>query len=183
MRLLLLLLLLHARFARGAHALTGFSAEGAAANVLESARLIKEMNPCFFSGLRLPRQTPETSHAIYQVKHGRLAMVAAAGWVGAELAKNSDHLASGGRAPSVLNGHLSDWQNFLPLLAIFGAWSYLEHQVRVQSACARMNERAGAGSGVRAAVLPCSAPTTACILSLFFFFFAFSCAASFCFIR
>jgi hypothetical protein len=98
-------------------------------------------------------------------------MVAAAGWVGAELAKNSDHLASGGRVPSVLNGHLSDWQNFLPLLAIFGAWSYLEHQVRVQSACARMNgrtdagdderERAGAGKGVRAAALPCPAPTTA----------------------
>lgn len=64
-----------------------------------------------------------------EVKHGRLAMVAAAGWVGAELAKNADHLASGGRAPSVLNGHLLDWQNAFPLLAIFGAWSYLEHQV------------------------------------------------------
>lgn len=63
-----------------------------------------------------------------EVKHGRLAMVGTAGWVGAELAKGA-HLASGGRCPSILNGHLFDWQNFFPLLAIFGAWSVLEHKV------------------------------------------------------
>ena len=68
-------------------------------------------------------------HSLVQVKHGRMAMVAAAGWIGAELADNYEHLASGGRVPTVLNGHLTDWQNFIPFLAIFGAWSYLEHQV------------------------------------------------------
>lgn len=64
-----------------------------------------------------------------EVKHGRLAMVACAGWVGAELGGDPLHLAEGGRAPALLNGHLTDWQNFLPALALFTAWSYLEHQV------------------------------------------------------
>lgn len=58
-----------------------------------------------------------------EVKHGRLAMIACAGWVGAELAN------AGERAPNVLNGHLFEPVNFLGTFAAFAAWSYLEHQV------------------------------------------------------
>jgi len=58
-----------------------------------------------------------------EVKHGRLAMLGALGWIGAELAN------PGMRAPNVLNGHIFEPINFLGTLALFGAWSYLEHQV------------------------------------------------------
>lgn len=40
-----------------------------------------------------------------EVKHARLAMLAVAGWAGAELFAEGG-LAAGGRAPSLLNGHL-----------------------------------------------------------------------------
>jgi len=63
-----------------------------------------------------------------EVKHGRLAMLACLGWVGAELNQGSN-LASGGRAPNLLNGELFDWQNLIPTLVIFAGWSYFEHQV------------------------------------------------------
>ena len=42
-----------------------------------------------------------------EVKHGRLAMLGALGWIGAELAN------PGMRAPNVLNGHIFEPINFL----------------------------------------------------------------------
>jgi light-harvesting complex II chlorophyll a/b binding protein 4 len=60
-----------------------------------------------------------------EIKHARLAMLAAAGWPLAELANGqSMRFATNGRAPSLFNGHLLD---FWPaLLIVFGGLSYLE---------------------------------------------------------
>lgn len=58
-----------------------------------------------------------------EVKHCRLAMLACAGWIGAELAN------AGERAPNVLNGEIFSLGNFFGTFAAFAAWSYLEHQV------------------------------------------------------
>ena len=63
-----------------------------------------------------------------EIKHGRLAMLAAAGWPLAELA-SGDYLKSigtGGRAPSLFNGHLMDFLPFLVL--VFAPIAYLEFQ-------------------------------------------------------
>ena len=57
-----------------------------------------------------------------EVKHGRLAMLGAAGWIAAEL-------ASGERAPAILNGNFFEFQNVAAVALLFGAWSYIEHQV------------------------------------------------------
>ena len=43
-----------------------------------------------------------------EVKHGRLAMLAAAGWPLAELLNSGSLYTSGGRAPSLFNGGLFD---------------------------------------------------------------------------
>ena len=52
-----------------------------------------------------------------ELKHGRLAMLACAGWVFAEnFAGGSLKLATNGRAPSLFNGHLLD---YTPALALF----------------------------------------------------------------
>ena len=60
-----------------------------------------------------------------ELKHARLAMLAAAGWPLAELANGqSMRFATNGRVPSLFNGHLLD---FAPaLVLIFGGLSYLE---------------------------------------------------------
>jgi len=60
-----------------------------------------------------------------EIKHARLAMLAAAGWPLAELLNGqSMRFATNGRAPSLFNGHLLD---FWPaLLIFFGGLSYLE---------------------------------------------------------
>jgi len=54
-----------------------------------------------------------------ELKHARLAMLAAAGWPLAEL-------NSGGRAPSLFNGHLLEYTPFL--LIAFAPFAYLEFQ-------------------------------------------------------
>lgn len=61
-----------------------------------------------------------------ELKHARLAMLAAAGWPLAELL-NPLRL-TGGRAPSLFNGQLLE--NFLPVAVVFGALAYLEVQTR-----------------------------------------------------
>merc|ERR1719439_392126 len=66
-----------------------------------------------------------------EIKHGRLAMLAAAGWPIAEL-WSGDFLhgdgGTNGRAPSLFNGHLLD---YLPVLVIiFGPLAFLEFTAR-----------------------------------------------------
>ena len=66
-----------------------------------------------------------------ELKHGRLAMLAAAGWPIAEL-WSGDFLhgdgGTNGRAPSLFNGHLLD---YLPVLVIiFGPLAFLEFTAR-----------------------------------------------------
>jgi light-harvesting complex II chlorophyll a/b binding protein 4 len=63
-----------------------------------------------------------------ELKHARLAMLAAAGWPLAELVNSGGRSwlssATNGRAPSLFNGHLLD---FWPaLFIIFGGLSFLE---------------------------------------------------------
>jgi len=58
-----------------------------------------------------------------EVKHGRLAMLGVAGWIAAELANQGE------RAPAILNGNFFSLPNVAFTAALFGAWSYLEHQV------------------------------------------------------
>lgn len=55
-----------------------------------------------------------------ELRHGRLAMLATLGWVFAELFAEGG-LASGGRAPSIPNGHLFTLQNFLGTALIFAS--------------------------------------------------------------
>ena len=66
-----------------------------------------------------------------ELKHGRLAMLAAAGWPIAELYSGDFLHGSGGtdgRAPSLFNGHLLD---YLPaLVIIFGPLAFLEFAAR-----------------------------------------------------
>ena len=67
-----------------------------------------------------------------EIKHGRLAMLAAAGWPMSELIDGPlssllgmpNALASGGRAPSLFNGHLFDNWPFLVVFLL--GTSYLE---------------------------------------------------------
>jgi len=65
---------------------------------------------------------------IAELKHARLAMLAAAGWPLAELANGGGrswlHSATNGRAPSLFNGHLLDY--WPALFVIFGGLSFLE---------------------------------------------------------
>ena len=64
-----------------------------------------------------------------ELKHGRLAMLAAAGWPMAELYSNDFLHGSGGtqgRVPSLFNGHLLEYLPFL--LIIFGPIAYLDLQ-------------------------------------------------------
>ena len=58
-----------------------------------------------------------------ELKHGRLAMLGAAGWIAAELCH------PGERAPAILNGNFFELGNVGAVFLLFGAWSYLEHQV------------------------------------------------------
>lgn len=62
-----------------------------------------------------------------ELKHGRLAMLAAAGWPLAELANRGPALtqATNGRAPSLFNGHLLDYLPFL--VVFFGGLAFLEN--------------------------------------------------------
>ena len=69
-----------------------------------------------------------------EVKHGRLAMLAAAGWPIAEL-WNADFLHGAvsdggtfGRAPSLFNGHLFDVPNVVFLLLAFAPLAYFDLQ-------------------------------------------------------
>merc|ERR550514_1498702 len=57
-----------------------------------------------------------------ELKHGRLAMLAAAGWPLAEMLNPT--VATNGRAPSLFNGHLLDY--FPALSVIFGGLAFLE---------------------------------------------------------
>ena len=62
-----------------------------------------------------------------EIKHGRLAMLAAAGWPMAELSSSSYlHVAvdTNGRAPSLFNGHLAEFAG--PLFIFAGAMAALE---------------------------------------------------------
>lgn len=55
-----------------------------------------------------------------ELKHGRLAMLAAAGWPIAELWNSAALASTNGRAPSLFNGHLSDYIfPFLLFLSLF----------------------------------------------------------------
>jgi light-harvesting complex II chlorophyll a/b binding protein 4 len=66
-----------------------------------------------------------------ELKHGRLAMLAAAGWPIAELYSGDFLHGSGGtdgRAPSLFNGHLLDYLPFLVI--IFGPLAFLEFTAR-----------------------------------------------------
>merc|ERR1719472_768100 len=74
-----------------------------------------------------------------ELKHGRLAMLAAAGWPIAEL-WSGDFLhgdgGTNGRAPSLFNGHLLD---YLPVLVIiFGPLAFLELTARGKSDADRL---------------------------------------------
>jgi len=61
-----------------------------------------------------------------EIKHARLAMLAAAGWVHAELYSPFQLAMSNGRAPSLFNGHLLD---FLPFIFVaLAPIAYLEFQ-------------------------------------------------------
>merc|ERR1719387_695967 len=64
-----------------------------------------------------------------ELKHGRLAMLAAAGWPLAELNNGSLQFSgTNGRAPSLFNGHLFD---YLPFLVVaFGSLAYLEYTTK-----------------------------------------------------
>lgn len=69
-----------------------------------------------------------------EVKHARLAMLAAAGWPLSELFQGATHSlfgttaldATAGRAPSLFNGHLLDGPSGLFLLAAAAGTAYLE---------------------------------------------------------
>lgn len=61
-----------------------------------------------------------------EIKHARLAMLAAAGWPLAELVTHH-------RAPSLFNGHLIEWKHYgnaLTLVAFLGAAAFLEVQAQ-----------------------------------------------------
>lgn len=79
-----------------------------------------------FDPLGLAKDVPTLqTYLEAELKHGRLAMLAVAGWVAAELLAESG-LAPGGRAPSLLNGGLFRLQNFLCTGLIFALFSMLE---------------------------------------------------------
>jgi len=63
-----------------------------------------------------------------ELKHARLAMLAAAGWPLSELASGPflQELGTNGRAPSLFNGHLPDFWPFL--IVAFAPIAYLEFQ-------------------------------------------------------
>lgn len=63
-----------------------------------------------------------------EIKHGRLAMLAAAGWPLAELSSGTflKQVGTNGRCPSLFNGHLLDYLPFL--LVAFAPVAYLELQ-------------------------------------------------------
>jgi len=62
-----------------------------------------------------------------ELKHGRLAMLAVAGWPISELAGGEAlRQATNGRAPSVLNGALFDWPSFPAVVFVFGCLAALE---------------------------------------------------------
>jgi len=65
-----------------------------------------------------------------ELKHARLAMIAAAGWPISELI--NPLRATGGRAPSLFNGQLIE--NFLPIAVVFGALAYVEGTTKGTSA-------------------------------------------------
>ena len=65
-----------------------------------------------------------------ELKHARLAMLAAAGWPIQELL--NPLRATGGRAPSLFNGQLLE--NALPVAVVFGALAFLEFQTKGSSA-------------------------------------------------
>merc|ERR1719401_723649 len=74
-----------------------------------------------------------------ELKHARLAMLAAAGWPMAELYSGDFLHGSGGtngRAPSLFNGHLLDYLPFLVI--IFGPIFYLELTARGKSDAERI---------------------------------------------
>jgi len=74
-----------------------------------------------------------------ELKHGRLAMLAAAGWPIAELYSGDFLHGSGGtngRAPSLFNGHLLDYLPFLVI--IFGPLAFLEFTARGKSDAQRL---------------------------------------------
>ena len=63
-----------------------------------------------------------------EVKHARLAMLAAAGWPLAELWSPLRGAMSNGRAPSLFNGHLFDANNLIFTMLVFGGIGFLETQ-------------------------------------------------------
>jgi hypothetical protein len=81
---------------------------------------------------RLEAMTPDQQAASVawmreaELKHARLAMLAAAGWPLAELI--NPLRATGGRAPSLFNGQLVE--NLLPVAILFGALALVEIQTK-----------------------------------------------------
>lgn len=65
-----------------------------------------------------------------EIRHGRLAMLAVIGWPMSELLGPKWMLASGGRAPSVLNGFSP--VSFLATVAIFGALGFFEYKTSLR---------------------------------------------------
>jgi len=65
-----------------------------------------------------------------ELKHARLAMLAAAGWPLAEIINPLRE--TGGRAPSLFNGQLME--NFLPVAVLMGGLAFLELQTKGTSA-------------------------------------------------
>ena len=61
-----------------------------------------------------------------ELKHARLAMLAAAGWPLAELWSPFKGAMTNGRAPSLFNGHLFDPNNIVFTLLVFGGLAYVE---------------------------------------------------------
>ncbi|KAJ8610614.1 hypothetical protein CTAYLR_007167 [Chrysophaeum taylorii] len=64
-----------------------------------------------------------------EVRHCRLAMLCAAGWPMSELRGDDLLLASNGRAPSLLNGHLLDSPTFIFVLGFFALFALQEIRV------------------------------------------------------
>lgn len=75
-----------------------------------------------------------------EVKHARLAMLAAAGWPASEVWAPTESLADGGRAPSTLNGHLLSAPGIVGLLLLVGLSAYIE--LGAGKAAAAESERA-----------------------------------------
>ena len=106
----------------------GFDPWGLVALADQSPEDIKSLLTAKDRAARLRSMSPEERQEAVkwmraaELKHARLAMLAAAGWPIAELI--NPLRATGGRAPSLFNGQLLE--NLLPVAIVFGAVAFLE---------------------------------------------------------